>query len=379
MRQQLHLPVPVVRCLCLFQPLLQLLNLEVDDGQFDFVEQLRHNGSQPRFRIGCHIAVFLGNHVYRQGADLRVGVELEERLGAETLVLVMLFELVHDSLIDRVRRRYLIALQGVDDDLTDGIDLSFHFYGAFSVPHHQLHQIVEVLLQRTLRTNRITRITRTIRIILKVCTILCYGVFVRLCLFVLFVFLPFLASLAAEIDHFVGEHFLAHVQPFRAVFDIDLPGYHIRNDGDGRGDVFDERSAFLRVVAGISAQQCRLETDKVGLVLLDIADELCGVVALCIAVRVFAVRQQHHFDVKTLFKEHVYTPQRRVDTCRIAVIENGDVTGEALDEPYLRFGERRAAACHHILDSRLVHGDDIHLTFHQIAHVCPCYRLFGLE
>ena len=169
------------------------------------------------------------------------------------------------------------------------------------------------------------------------------------------------------------------MQSLGAVFDIDLPSDHIRDDGYGGSDVFDERSAFLRIVSGILAQQGGFEANEIGLVLFDIADELGGVVVLSIAIGIFAVGQKNDLHVESFFEEHIYSSQRRMNTCGIAVIEHGDVTGEALNKAYLRFGQSRSAACDYVLDTRLMHRDDIHLSLHEVTHVSSSDGLFGLE
>ena len=196
---------------------------------------------------------------------------------------------------------------------------------------------------------------------------------------VLFCLRAFFGFLAAQVNDLGRQHFLAYMEPLRTVFDIHLPRDQVRDDGDRGSDILDERRAFLRIVARIFAQQRRLETDEIRLVFLDITDELRRVVVLCVTVRVLAVRQQHHLHVEALFQEHVYTSQRRVNTGRIAVIQHRDITREALDQSYLGLRQGRTATGYHILYSRLVHGDDIHLTFHQVAHIRTCDRLLGLE
>ena len=145
------------------------------------------------------------------------------------------------------------------------------------------------------------------------------------------------------------------MQPLRTIFDIDLARDHIRDDGDGSRDILYQRGAFLRIVTGIVAEQGRFEADEISLVRLDIPDKLRRVVVLRVTVRVFSVRQQHHVDVEPFLQEHVYTPQRRMNTCRVAVIEHRDIAGEPLYQTYLRLGQRRAAARHHILYPALVH------------------------
>ena len=68
-----------------------------------------------------------------------------------------------------------------------------------------------------------------------------------------------------------------------------------------------------------------------------------------------------------------------MDTGCIAVVEHGDVTREAVDKTNLRFGECRSTAGYNVLNTRLKHGYDIHLSLHQVAQVLPRNSLFGEE
>ena len=214
----------------------------------------------------------------------------------------MCLKLVHDRLIDRYRRGYLVALEGVDDYLTDGIDGAVHLYRPLAVTDEKLDEVIVVLLQRCLRGYHgflwmnLSRVDDRRRV---------HGFFLS---FVLRLLVAFLHLLAADRDDLVGQYLFAHMEPLRAVFDIDLPRDDIRDDGDGGCDIFDQRCAFEGVIPGIFAQQRGFETDEICLVLLDITDELCGVMVLRIAVRVLTVRQQHHFDVEPCLQKHVYTP-----------------------------------------------------------------------
>ena len=113
--------------------------------------------------------------------------------------------------------------------------------------------------------------------------------------------------------------------------------------------------------------------------LFDIADELRRVVRLGVAVGVLSFGQEHHFDVESLFEEHVNTPQCGVNACGIAIVKNGNVGSETLNEPYLRFGECRSSAGNNVLDAGLIHGDDVHLAFDEVTAVRTRDRLFGLE
>ena len=152
----------------------------------------------------------------------------------------------------------------------------------------------------------------------------------------LFLLTVFLHPFAAQFDHFIGQYLFSYMQSLRTIFDIDLARDHIRDDSNGSRDILYQRGAFLRVVTGVLAEQGGFEADEISLVRLDISDKLRRVVVLRVAVRVFSVRQQHHIDVEPFLQEHVYSSQRRMNTCRITVIEHRDIGGEALYQPYLR-------------------------------------------
>ena len=112
---------------------------------------------------------------------------------------------------------------------------------------------------------------------------------------------------------------------------------------------------------------------------LDIFDEIGRIVALCIRIGILSIGQQHYFYIKPFFQEHVYTSQCRVDTGCITIIKHSDVVGETLYQFYLWLSQGGASACHHILNTGLIHGDNVHLPFHQIAQVLASDLLLGLE
>ena len=147
MREQCHLSVYIVRLLCLFESGFQIIDLHVDDRQFDLEEQACYEFAQLDVILRLGSLVSLGNHVDRHLVDLPVGMELIEILGLEARIFAMLLELIHDGLIDRSRRRDLIAAQGIDDHIADGVYRAVHFDRPFAVPHDELHEVVVVCFQ----------------------------------------------------------------------------------------------------------------------------------------------------------------------------------------------------------------------------------------
>ena len=53
----------------------------------------------------------------------------------------------------------------------------------------------------------------------------------------------------------------------------------------------------------------------------------------------------------------------------IPVIEYGNVVCEPMNHPYLPLGQGRSRGGYDVFYSALVHGNDIHIAFHQIASV----------
>ena len=113
--------------------------------------------------------------------------------------------------------------------------------------------------------------------------------------------------------------------------------------------------AFAGVVLHLLPVELCLETDEVLLVLPDILDELRGIVRAGKGVRVLTIGQQNDLDEEALAEEHVYTSYSCVDTCCIAIVEDGDVCGEAFDESDLRLRKGCASGSDNILNARLVH------------------------
>ena len=96
------------------------------------------------------------------------------------------------------------------------------------------------------------------------------------------------------------------------------------------------------------------------------------------AVRVIAVRQKQYLYVHALCQKHVRSSQGRVYAGLIAIIEQHDVVGEAVEHPDLFHAQGCARVGHHVLYATLVHGDDIGIPFHHVDKVFLGDGLLGL-
>ena len=143
-----------------------------------------------------------------------------------------------------------------------------------------------------------------------------------------------------------------------------LVGYRRDTGYDG----VDGLRALLRV-ALILEQQVGLELYEVGLVLLDIFSEVLGRMFPGKAVGVVVIGQQQDAQVHPLGKQHVGASDSGVNACRVAIVEQGDVVGEPVEQMDLRQGERRTGVGHHILDAALIHRDDVGLPLYHIHAV----------
>ena len=85
----------------------------------------------------------------------------------------------------------------------------------------------------------------------------------------------------------------------------------------------------------VGHQQACLETNEILFVPLDVGPDLLCRMRTAERIRVFAVGQQHHPHVQPLAQYHVDTAERRLDTCRIAVVNDGNVLRETADENFI--------------------------------------------
>ncbi len=88
-----------------------------------------------------------------------------------------------------------------------------------------------------------------------------------------------------------------------------------------------------------------------------------------IRIRIISVRDQDQLDIHSFAQKHVDAAQGSVDAGGIAVVHNGHVVREPLDQTNLPLRQCRAAGGHDIGDAQLVHGKHIQIAFDKIAVV----------
>ena len=88
-----------------------------------------------------------------------------------------------------------------------------------------------------------------------------------------------------------------------------------------------------------------------------------------IGIRVITVRKQDHLHVHALFENQIYSSERRMYPCRIPVINDGHVLRIFTDQADLLHCQRRTAGSHNVMDTQLIHRDDIQIALHQDALV----------
>ncbi|MPM87552.1 hypothetical protein SDC9_134651 [bioreactor metagenome] len=94
-------------------------------------------------------------------------------------------------------------------------------------------------------------------------------------------------------------------------------------------------------------------------------------------VGVVAIGQQHHFDVHTLFEQHIDTADGSLDARHITVIQYRNVVGETMNETNLSRRKRSSRRRNHVFNARLVHGNHVGVTFHQETTILFNNGLFG--
>ena len=104
-----------------------------------------------------------------------------------------------------------------------------------------------------------------------------------------------------------------------------------------------------------------------------------GAMALGVGVGVVAIGEEDDADVHAFGEEEVDGTEGGLDASGVAVVEDGDVGGVALDEAYLLDGEAGAAGGYGVLDAGLVHGDDVDVAFDEVALVGLGDGCAGLE
>ena len=95
-------------------------------------------------------------------------------------------------------------------------------------------------------------------------------------------------------------------------------------------------------------------------------------------VGVIAIGQEQHLDIHTLLQQHIGTTHSGMDTSLIAIVKQHDVLREASQQLNLVYTQRRTRVSHHILQSALVHGNNIGIAFNHVYAVFLDNGLLGL-
>ena len=183
---------------------------------------------------------------------------------------------------------------------------------------------------------------------------------------------------------FVDLHQLAKQRTLRDVHDAgSLAQVHLALDvvryfRDGHHDVPHQTGLEDGIAGGFLEQHPRLEIDEVRPVLLQVFLELLGGMLARERIGIVVVRKGEHAHVHVGRQQHVDAPERSLDAGGVAVVEHGDVLGEAFDQADLPVGERGAGGGHHVLHPGLVHGYDVRIALHQVARILPHDGIFGL-
>ena len=162
------------------------------------------------------------------------------------------------------------------------------------------------------------------------------------------------------------QRLFRQLEQFGAFAHIECPQHLVVHLRHGFDDSVHHLGAFQRVVARPVHEGFRLELDDIHSVLLQIILQFRVAVSLGKRVGVFAVGQQHGLHVQSGGQQHVDTPQRGLDAGIVAIVQHRDIVGLALNQLDLSVGEGGARRGHHILHTRLRHGNHIGITFHQI-------------
>ena len=156
----------------------------------------------------------------------------------------------------------------------------------------------------------------------------------------------------------------------RGAFVDALSAFHqVAHKGNGVHHLAGGLRYFQGVVTGVFQQYSGFETHKVDGVVLDKILYGLGAVFLGVAVGVVVVGEKHHTHPHAFAQQQVDGAYRRLDTWRVAVVHQGDVAGVAFYHAYLLFGERGAARGNGVFQSRLVHRNNVDITFHKVAEV----------
>lgn len=128
-----------------------------------------------------------------------------------------------------------------------------------------------------------------------------------------------------------------------AFTDVHLTDDAVGDDGDAVDNVLHEGGPLDGIVGGVVEQQVGFEADEIDLAGFDVVLKVGGRVLTGEAVGVVAIGQEEDFDVQSFCKQHVDATQAGMDAGGVAIVEHGDIVGEAVDQAYLPLREGGAA------------------------------------
>ena len=174
-----------------------------------------------------------------------------------------------------------------------------------------------------------------------------------------------MADSPSPLCHLADHKFLVNVHHSRTFPYVHLAHDGVGNHGDTLHDVGYERGALQRIVAAIGEQEVGLKTDEIHLMAIDVFLKLLSGMLAGEAVGVVAVWQEEHLDFHSFAKKHVDAAQAGLYAGHVAIIEDGDIVGEAVNQPDLSFCQRCARRGHDVFNTALVHRNDVRISLHQ--------------
>ena len=173
------------------------------------------------------------------------------------------------------------------------------------------------------------------------------------------------------------EGLLVDLQQAGALLHVERAQHVVGDHGDALHDGVDGLGLAHGIALGVLHQQFGLEHQEV---LGGVAQEglhFAAGAAAGEAVGVLALGEEHHLHMQALLQHQVDAAQAGLDAGGVAVVEDGDVRGVALDQPHLLHGEAGAAAGHGVGDPGLVQADHVGVALHQEAGVLLGDGLLG--
>ena len=177
------------------------------------------------------------------------------------------------------------------------------------------------------------------------------------------------STFADQLADLGNEQGLVYLEHGGTLLYIHLPNDGARNDCDALHHALDEFGTLDGIARTIAQQEVDLELDEIDLVAVYVCLILLGVMLAGKAIGVVAIGEEEDADIHPLGQKHIYTSEAGLDTRGIAIVENRDIIGEAVDEANLAGSERGARRGHDILNAALVHGNHVGVAFDEVAAI----------